>query len=186
DYAISKHGAEIEVWRGTQEGLPAVIINPGVILGPGFWHSGSGQIFERVAKGLNYYFPKVTGFVGVKDVAETSILAMESAIKNEQFLCVSQNVSFKELLIMVSEALEKPAPKKLLTPQMIYVGWFFQSIAKFFTGAKKQISRHDAVSLFKNEYYSNEKITKEFNFEFIPIPEVIRETANIYKKERKN
>ena len=34
DYAISKYGAEMEIWRGLQEGLPVVIINPGVILGP--------------------------------------------------------------------------------------------------------------------------------------------------------
>ena len=28
-YAITKYGAEMEVWRGTQEGVPAVIVNPG-------------------------------------------------------------------------------------------------------------------------------------------------------------
>ena len=33
DYAISKHGAEMEVWRGSQEGLPVVIVNPSVVLG---------------------------------------------------------------------------------------------------------------------------------------------------------
>ena len=32
-YAYSKFGAELEVWRATQEGVPAVIVNPGVILG---------------------------------------------------------------------------------------------------------------------------------------------------------
>ena len=34
-YAYSKFGAELEVWRATQEGVPAVIVNPGVILGTG-------------------------------------------------------------------------------------------------------------------------------------------------------
>ena len=46
-YGITKYGAEMEVWRGTQEGLNAVIVNPGVILGPGIWNDGSGQIFKR-------------------------------------------------------------------------------------------------------------------------------------------
>ena len=36
DYAITKYGAEIEVWRGSQEGLDVVIVNPGVILGRRF------------------------------------------------------------------------------------------------------------------------------------------------------
>lgn len=54
-YAITKFGAEMEVWRGSQEGLKTVIVNPGVILGEGLWHKGSGSIVKRVAKGLTYY-----------------------------------------------------------------------------------------------------------------------------------
>ena len=37
DYAISKYNGEREVWRGIEEGLNAVIVNPGIILSPGFW-----------------------------------------------------------------------------------------------------------------------------------------------------
>ncbi len=44
EYAISKHGAEIGVWRASQEGLPVIIINPGVIIGPGFWNVASGLV----------------------------------------------------------------------------------------------------------------------------------------------
>jgi len=36
DYAITKFGAEMEVWRAYQEGLKVVVVNPGVILGPLF------------------------------------------------------------------------------------------------------------------------------------------------------
>ena len=53
-YAITKYGAEIEVWRGTQEGVDAVIVNPGIILGPGFWKGGgSGSLFKQITKVLN-------------------------------------------------------------------------------------------------------------------------------------
>ena len=31
-YAYSKFAAELEVWRGAQEGLNVVIVNPGVII----------------------------------------------------------------------------------------------------------------------------------------------------------
>ena len=44
-YGLTKHRAEMEVWRGSQEGLPVVIVNPGIIIGPGFWNSGSGKLF---------------------------------------------------------------------------------------------------------------------------------------------
>ena len=45
----------MEVWRGIQEGVPSVIVKPGVILGPGYFDSGSGLLFKRVYKGLKYY-----------------------------------------------------------------------------------------------------------------------------------
>ena len=36
----------MEVWRASQEGVSVVIVNPGVILGPGFWNSSSGMLFK--------------------------------------------------------------------------------------------------------------------------------------------
>jgi dihydroflavonol-4-reductase len=51
-YSISKFSAEKEVWRGIEEGLTAVIINPCLILGPGDWNSGSLSIFRSAKKGL--------------------------------------------------------------------------------------------------------------------------------------
>lgn len=185
DYAISKYGAEIEVWRGTQEGLSAVIVNPGVIIGPGFWNSGSGQLFKKIDEGLNYYFPKTTGFVGVQDVSKTAILLMDSSIVNEQFIVVSENLSFKNILEWVAESLQKKAPQTSLKPWMVFIGWIFQSTANMLWGAKKQLSKNDYKSLFKHSYYSNEKIREKLGFSFTPVKRVIMETGAFFRKEEK-
>lgn len=185
EYAISKHGAEIEVWRATQEGVPAVILNPGVILGPGFWNKGTGQIFSKVYKGLNYHFPKTTGFVGVKDVAELAVKVMEAPIENEQYILVSENMSFKEVLTMVAESFGKPHPQKSLKPWMVYSGWLYQAIASFLFGAKKQISKRDYKSLFEHSRYSNEKVKNELAYNFNPIRDVIEETTDLFIKDKK-
>lgn len=182
EYAISKHGAEIEIWRGSQEGVPVVILNPGVILGPGFWKKGTGQIFTKIDKGLNYHFPKITGFVGVQDVAKLAVTSMESPIENEQYIVVAENLSFKNVLKNVATALEKKPPQKELKSWMILTGWMMQSIGSLF-GGKKQINRNDNKTLFEDTLYSNRKIKKEFTFEFTPVDEVISHTAGIYKKE---
>ncbi|TVZ25909.1 nucleoside-diphosphate-sugar epimerase [Gillisia sp. Hel_I_86] len=185
DYAISKYGAEIEVWRGTQEGLHAVIVNPGVIIGPGFWNAGSGQLFKKTNNDLNYHFPKTTGFVGVQDVSKASILLMDSSIENEQFILVSENLSFRTVLKWGAESLHKKAPQTKLKPWMVFVGWIYQSIANILWGAKKQLSRNDYKSLFKHSYYSNEKIKRKTGFSFTPIKSVIIETGALFKAEKK-
>ena len=73
-YSITKFGAEMEVWRASQEEVEVVIVNPGIILGSGFWTSGSGKLFSQVYKGFKYYTEGITGFVGVKDVVKSMIL----------------------------------------------------------------------------------------------------------------
>lgn len=183
EYAISKHGAEIEVWRASQEGVPVIILNPGVILGPGNWNQGSSQIFKKVNDGLNYHFPKTTGFVGVKDVAVAAVTAMESSVKNEQFIVVAENLKFKDVLKMVANSLGKPGPKKQLKPWMVYVGWIFQSLGSRLFGTKQLINSGDYKSLFEDTFYSNEKIQTFLNFKFTPIKKVVEQTGNIFKKE---
>ena len=121
DYAISKYGAEIEVWRGTQEGVNAIIVNPGVIIGPGFWNSGSGKIFKKIDSGLSYYFPKVTGFVGVQDVVKSMIILMNSENVNEQAnrekreqmeRLVRLEMSVIRVLLVLTVYLEMQEPKE--------------------------------------------------------------------------
>lgn len=183
DYAISKYGAEIEVWRASQEGVPTIIVNPGIIIGPGFWHEGSGQIFTKIDKGLNYHFPKIAGFVGVEDVVKAMRQLMESPIFNESYILVSDNKSFKEVLDSTATALEKPIPKIQLTTWMLWIGWFFQKIGGVF-GFKRQISKHTVKSLFSDSKYANEKIKTAIDFEFEPISAVIKNTALQYKQDQ--
>ncbi len=184
EYAISKHGAEIEVWRASQEGVPVVILNPGVILGPGYWDKGTGQIFSKIYKGLNYHFPKTTGFVGVKDVAKLAMIAMESSVHNEQYIVVAENLSFKEVLDKVAHQFGKQPPKKELKPWMVYTGWLYQSIASMLFGVKKEIRRRDNQSLFEHSFYSNTKVKEEFSYEFQTIEEVIAETLVAFNKDK--
>ncbi|PTX44552.1 nucleoside-diphosphate-sugar epimerase [Christiangramia gaetbulicola] len=182
DYAISKYGAEIEVWRGTQEGLDAVIVNPGIIIGPGFWDSGSGKIFKRIDKVLKYHFPKVSGFVGVNDVVRSMIQLMNSTIKNENYILISENLSFENVLKNTAEYLNKPAPSKQLKKWMITLGWIFQKIGSWF-GAKREITRASIKGLYAETFYSNAKIKNDLNFQFTPVNEVLKETAAIYLKD---
>jgi hypothetical protein len=44
---ISKYGAEMEIWRGQQEGLDVVISKSRNYHGPGFPEQGSGQLFKK-------------------------------------------------------------------------------------------------------------------------------------------
>jgi nucleoside-diphosphate-sugar epimerase len=183
DYAISKYGAEIETWRGTQEGVPTVIVKPGVIIGPGFWKEGTGKIFSKIDKGMNYHFPKIAGFVGVKDVVDVMQKLMQAEIKNEDYILVSENFSFKTVFELTATELGKPKPQKSLKKWMLWFGWFFQKIGEFF-GAKRNITKNTVNTLFQHAVYKNQKIKESVGFEFTPMQKVIAETAKFYKIDK--
>ncbi|HPE42846.1 MAG TPA: hypothetical protein PKV88_02100 [Bacteroidales bacterium] len=62
------------MWRGIAEGLPAVIVNPSIVLGAGNWANGSAAIIHTVNNGLKFYTKGINGFVDVKDLTEVMIL----------------------------------------------------------------------------------------------------------------
>ena len=72
-YAISKNSAEKEVWRGVEEGVPAIILNPTIILGPGNWNESSVTFFKAMYKGMKFYPPGKNGFVDARDVAKIAL-----------------------------------------------------------------------------------------------------------------
>ncbi|MDB2606724.1 NAD-dependent epimerase/dehydratase family protein, partial [Zobellia sp.] len=91
-YGLTKQAAEMEAWRGSQEGLSVVMVNPGVIIGPGFWHSGSGDLFTVAKKGYRFYPPGGTGFITVRDVVKMMVSLMDSQITNERYIAVAENL----------------------------------------------------------------------------------------------
>ena len=184
-YAITKYGAEMEVWRGSQEGVPVVIVNPGVIIGPGFWDSGSGKLFRKIDSGLKYHFPKVTGFVGVSDVVSIMQKLMNSPVKNQKYILVAENGSFRSVLDDTAKALDKIPPTKELKPWMVTTGWLLQQFSSPFSGKERLLDSNSRKSLFENTFYNSDKVKQELDYNFEPISKVIARTAEIFRKEKK-
>lgn len=165
-YEISKYGAEMEVWRASQEGLDVVIVNPGIILGDGFHESGSGNLLSKMQHGLKVYPPKVTGFIGVYDVSKIMIELMKRPVINQRYILVSENLKFKKVISEFAELYNKSAPKIKLKPWMLYLAWLLEVLRSFFTSYKRQLTLSIIPDLFKDTLYSSEKIKKELDFKF--------------------
>ncbi|KAB1156815.1 NAD-dependent epimerase/dehydratase family protein [Flavobacterium luteum] len=166
DYAISKYGAEIEVWRGYQEGLPIVIVSPGVILGPGFWNTGSGQIFSKVKKGLLLYTKGITGFVTVNDVVKIMTQLMKSDISGERYVAIAANISFETILNTISKALKVKPPRIYAKPWITEIIWRIDWITSTFFNRKRRLSKDMAHSLHSENCISNEKVKRDLEFAF--------------------
>lgn len=183
-YAITKYAAEMEVWRGTQEGLDAIIVNPGVILGPGYWNSGSGKFFSKTADGLKYYPPNGSGFVGVQDVVAICISLLQSSIKNERYIVVAKNATFKEVLGKIATAIGKPKPSKALKIWQLNILYKLDWLVHLFTRRGRKLSKMQVHGLKSQDIYENTKITKAIDFAYTDLDEVIKTTSALFLKEQ--
>ncbi|WP_055434765.1 NAD-dependent epimerase/dehydratase family protein [Lacinutrix algicola] len=183
-YAITKYGAELEVWRGTQEGLDAVIVNPGVIIGPGIWKYGSGSIIKTVANGLKYYTKGSVGYVAVNDVVNALFTLMQSDVKNERFILVSKNWTYKKFLAICAEALSVNTPKKEAKNWLLQIGWRLDWLKHKVTGKRRILTKQLADSLVSESQFNGDKIKAHVDFEYSDLETEIKETCKFYLKDK--
>lgn len=184
-YAITKYGAEMEVWRGCQEGLDVVIVNPGVIIGPGYWKLGSGSFFKRIYRGLKYYTSGTTGYASVDDVVKIMFLLMKSNIKNERYIIIAENLSFKSFFTKIANALNAVPPKKEASSLLLQIAWRMDWLRSKIRGKHRRLVKHSVKSIQSITNYDNTKVKRDLNFEFESIDSSISSTSQKFLTDLK-
>ncbi len=177
-YAYSKYGAELEVWRASQEGVPVVIVNPGVILGEGMPRTPYEQLVNQIQKGIRFYPEGKTGYVAVEDVVDALVRLMESPIENERYILVAENWLYKDIITHIAKALGKKEPKWRLKPAYLYVVWFFESCLSALKLRPKFLTRALIRSLADTRTIDGSKIQSSIQFNYRSIDTYIDELVN--------
>jgi nucleoside-diphosphate-sugar epimerase len=183
-YAISKYGAEMEVWRGVQEGVKSVIINPGVIIGPGFSKSAFGTIIKMVTNKKRFHTCGKTGYVDVRDIANIMIRLMNSKIENERYILVNKNLSYKKVIDMVSSNLGMKNKSTFVSKSKLKIALVFDLVSSKFFNKERKLSKALCKTLTRNFNYSSKKIKKNLNFEFTSILETFEKSCQFYSQEK--
>ncbi|WP_353135123.1 NAD-dependent epimerase/dehydratase family protein [Pseudopedobacter sp.] len=180
-YAISKYRGEMEVWRGIEEGLNAVIVNPSVIIGENIGKSGSGQIFNLVSKGLKYYTNGKIGLVDVKDVAGAMIALMESNIRGERYIVNAENYTYQRFFHEILVANEMQIKQKEIAKWKLILAAKVSVIGDMLLSNSAGLSADVVTAAYNQTEYSNQKIIDALDFEFEPISDSIVNTVRNLK-----
>lgn len=184
EYGKSKFFGEMEVWRGTGEGLQAIVVNPSTILGAGDWDKGSSEIFKSAYNEFPWYSDGINGFVDVKDVARAMILLMNSEIINERFILNSENTSYKNVFTEIAKCFGKKPPVKKVTHFLSEMVWRWEAIGSRFSGKDPLVTRETTRTALASVYYDNAKVLKALpGFQFTPVYESITNTCATLKKK---
>lgn len=184
-YAIAKYGAEMEVWRGSQEGLKTVIVSPGVILGEGHWKSASGSIFSTSHKGVPFITKGTMGVVDVVDVVAAMITLTNSEVRSKRFVLVGHNRTYSELFGLISPALGKKPPKRYIAKFWLMTLCKIDWLSSAVFGTKRKLVGALVESLYKNDQYDATSLKNTINHSFIPLEQTIKRICDNYLNDLK-
>lgn len=121
-YGHSKWLAEAEVARAVAAGLPAVTVNPSVVIGPRDVNRIAAAMVVQAAQGrLRVAAPGGTNFVSTTDVVAGHLGAAECGRVGERYILAGQNLTFHDAFSTVCEMVGSPPPAVTLPRWIIPV-----------------------------------------------------------------
>jgi dihydroflavonol-4-reductase len=182
-YSKSKYLAEMEVWRGYNEGLNGVIVNPAIMLGTGDITRGSLVFYNFIKKGLAVYPVGKNGFVDVRDVADCLyLLAADKEKYNNRYLLVSNGYFYKDIFRMIATGLHLKPPRIKVTPSLTRLAYIIDNLRSKITFSYPVITK-DILRLVNSIYeFDNSKVRTSLNFEFRTLEDSIKETTEFFVK----
>jgi dihydroflavonol-4-reductase len=184
-YARSKYLAEQEILKFCAKGLPAIILNPAIIIGErDYKPTPSGEI---IVKFLNRkypgYFDTIWSVADVDDVARAHIAAIDRGkIGGRYILCNKKHYSMREIFGLLEEVSGVKAPH-LKIPYRLLLGFVYaDEFLSYTVFKKKPLMPSEGVKFCRmNTIYNNSKALNELGYESTPFKETLAKAVNWYR-----
>ena len=166
-YKRSKYEAEQEAMKAVSMGLPVVVVNPTAPVGP--WDvkpTPTGGIILDFLKGkIPAYVNTGLNIVDVEDVATGHILAMEKGQPGQRYILGNRNMTFKNLLDILSNITGKKGPYfRIPITVLIALGMIDELIEGKLLKKKPQIPLEGIRIARRPMYVTSRKAIQELGF----------------------
>lgn len=182
-YATSKYRAELEVFRGQQEGLRTVILNPSVILGPGDWARSSARLFKYVWDERLFYIDGSLNYVDVRDVAALAWQLYKSGTENERFIANAGAVTFKAFFDAVASRYGRKPPSIKLNRKFVSIVARTEAWIARIRRSEPLIGRETARLANTHYEYRNEKVKNALSYEFRSLDDTLDWCCQYYMEK---
>ncbi|TFV95598.1 NAD-dependent epimerase/dehydratase family protein [Algoriphagus kandeliae] len=171
DYARSKYEGELEVWRGEQEGLEVLVINPSVILGKIADDRSSTSIYSYVLEEKSYYPKGDINYIDARDAAKITRLLFEKEAWGERFILNAGSISYQEFFKQMAQSFGKKAPQKPVTPLLLNLAVWYAGFSRWIGASKIPLNSSTARISQLSVNFDNTKVKKALGYEFRPLLE---------------
>jgi dihydroflavonol-4-reductase len=184
-YGHSKHLAELEVQKAVAQGLPAVIVNPTIIIGPRDVNFVSGSLIRASLRGqLRLVPPGGSSMVHVDDVVAGQLVAAEQGRVGERYILGGENLSHWETAMIMAEV------TRGARPLMVLPYWSLEPIARLVDVFNALSRRPPLVTGYQIRlggetfYVDNSKAVREIGLPQTPFRQAVADAYAWYREHR--
>ena len=167
-YKQSKFRAEAEVRRlVADEGIPVVIVNPSMPVGPGdVKPTPTGRMIVEAASGrVPAYVDSGLNVVHVDDVATGHLLAFERGEVGERYVIGGEDMSLRDILCSVTAAAGRQPPRlRLPHGAVLPVAYAAEAWSRLIGGREPFVTVDGVRMARKRMYYSSTKARRTLGY----------------------
>jgi nucleoside-diphosphate-sugar epimerase len=165
-YAQSKYLAELEVYRGIEEGLEAAIINPSLILAPVEWNRSSSKIFEYVWQEKKLYPSGIANYVDVNDVVAIICVLLEQHLSGERFIASAGSIPYQQLFAEIAKRFNKQPPSIKANPALLPVAALLEETKSWLLQKEPTLTRESIKSATAETVYLGKKAQDKLGIQY--------------------
>jgi nucleoside-diphosphate-sugar epimerase len=165
-YANSKYYAELEAWRGEQEGLELLVVNPSVLLGKVSDDRSSTDIYHYVLEKNKYYPIGAINYIDVRDAAHQTLQLYEKDAWGERFILNKESISYREFFETMGKAFGKPGPTKPINSWLLGTVVFLNEMLRKLGLSKSPLTKKTAKLAQQSIFFNNKKATHLLKYQY--------------------
>lgn len=166
DYSVSKYWGELEAWRGEQEGLDLMVVNPSILLAKTQDDRSSTLIYQYLREGRPYFPKGDVNYIDIRDAAELVKSLYEKGQWGERFILNKESMSYREFYVLMGEIFGLKAPNKPVSDSLLI--WFlrFQSVLSTLKLTKTILNKQTALIAQQKIFFDNQKVNELLDFDY--------------------
>ncbi|WP_164491671.1 SDR family NAD(P)-dependent oxidoreductase [Staphylospora marina] len=183
EYAKGKRGGEERVLALVKEGLPAVAVNPTVIIGPRT--TGSSLVRSVMTGRLTMAPDGGVNICDAEDVAKGHLLAATRGEVGERYILGGTNLPLRDFFQRVADTAGTGTRIRRVPAWLAKAAAVAGEAASFITRKDPGFPWDLAKLIGRNIYYSSEKAVRELGYSITPPEEAIRKAVEWEMRRRR-
>jgi dihydroflavonol-4-reductase len=183
-YHEAKYAMEQEVGRYVAKGLPAVLVCPTAVFGPGDVKPTSGTAVLALASGkLPMYIGGKMNVIDVRDVAAGQVTAADKGKLGERYILGGANMTVGDIVRAIAAALGVPAPgSRLPSGLALAAARVAEQVGRLVPGAPTRFLSTGVVQIRHGQYFDTSKARTELGLVTRPVDVTFADTVAWFRE----